>query len=729
MPRKARATDSRRIEEERQAKFCGTASIRLNAIRFKTSASQGVSGKEARSVASLKRRFREELESCQASGRYRVKVLIRQDDLKAALINSNTSRVDLMANSFPYPKLELPSTLTLECLQGHDCLAAAEDVLEGSQKRWDADIFLDDLSNELKKKLVEDYEYQEEPSDGEFYRKIREYQGVQGNADAFFEKLWQGRLAVSKNRQDNFEKLVGHETYVKAFDELLKIPALFGGMQLSVVHSMISMRCEEQNISYLNHIYNWWHGVCGGDPNLMGHVDSFTVESLQGKAPGASRADHDSLLGLFKIGTLFPNVPEDQRDTLWSRVCLTSTKCLIPSLSTFFADRYFLEQVADCLRNITGITKKSVSTRLANMFTDIGQEDDRCIVQVSEGRFGSIPGSQSRRRNLGIQQLWLAAFREYENVPAPMQQEDVLAKARPRIDVAALHGLASLALRLGFESAKINEILADPSDWVIAKQALLSARKPEYFEYEHEDDLATQIAGIFSRARPVAFKTRPPTCTSQSPKLKRHGVPRAADHKHDKTHLFLPNMESNIDCDQSHVTSFFVRMSMYRAFFGQSPISSEEREELLTTAVTTQENSDGSAAELDNGQSQEAQINEEAVRLQRLREDATAEQKKLLELRGLICIEQERFSREQAALKELQERSKAEQTSMTLHSFEDIVAKEYDEFMAVEEPTFIQVQTPYEESTTIPQEESNRSELVPSALSNESLRLPKLKKT
>ena len=449
----------------------------------------------------------------------------------------------------------------------------------------------------------------------------------------------------------------------------------------------------------------------------MGHVDSFTVESLQGKAPGASRADHDSLLGLFKIGTLFPNVPEDQRDTLWSRVCLTSTKCLIPSLSTFFADRYFLEQVADCLRNITGITKKSVSTRLANMFTDIGQEDDRCIVQVSEGRFGSIPGSQSRRRNLGIQQLWLAAFREYENVPAPMQQEGVLAKARPRIDVAALHGLASLALRLGFESAKINEILADPSDWVIAKQALLSARKPEYFEYEHEDDLATQIAGIFSRARPVAFKTRPPTCTSQSPKLKRHGVPRAADHKHDKTHLFLPNMESNIDCDQSHVTSFFVRMSMYRAFFGQSPISSEEREELLTTAVATQENSDGSAAELDNGQSQEAQINEEAVRLQRLREDATAEQKKLLELRGLICIEQERFSREQAALKELQERSKAEQTSMTLHSFEDIVAKEYDEFMAVEEPTFIQVQTPYEESTIIPQEESNRSELVPSALS------------
>lgn len=143
MPRKARATDSRRIEEERQAKFCGTASIRLKAIRFKTSASQGISGKEARSVASLKRQFREELESCQASGRYRVKVLIRQDDLKTALIKSNTSRVDLMASSFPYPKLELPSTLTLECLQGHDCLAAAEDVLEGSQKRWDADIFLD----------------------------------------------------------------------------------------------------------------------------------------------------------------------------------------------------------------------------------------------------------------------------------------------------------------------------------------------------------------------------------------------------------------------------------------------------------------------------------------------------------------------------------------------------------------------------------------------------------
>ncbi len=135
-------------------------------------------------------------------------------------------------------------------------------------------------------------------------------------------------------------------------------------------------------------------------------------------------------------------------------------------------------------------------------------EAERLFVQVmetSKTKLGvDYPSTLTSMANLASTYMYQGRWEEAERL---------FVQARPRVDVAALHGLASLALRLGFESAKINEILADPSDWVIAKQALLSARKPEYFEYEHEDDLATQIASIFNKARPVAFKTRPLTCT------------------------------------------------------------------------------------------------------------------------------------------------------------------------------------------------------------------------
>ncbi|KAM3522463.1 hypothetical protein MY4038_008610 [Beauveria bassiana] len=573
------STDSQRIEEERRAKFCGTASIRLDAIRYKTSFPNQTGVQESTSVASLKILFREELESCQAGGKYRAKVLIRQEDLEKALNRSEISIASLIASLFPHPKLEIPSTITLECLQGHDRLVAAEEVLEGSQKRWDVDIFLDDLSVELKKKLVEDFEYKKEPSDGEFYRKIREYQGVEGEANAFFEKLWRGRLAVSPLRK-NFEELDNHKGYTKAFNTLLQVPALFD-----------------------------------------------------------------------------------------------------------------------------------------DMFTDIGQVQDRCVVQVSDIRFGSTAGNRDSRLRLGMQQLWLAAFREYENLPVKLQRKNVLAKARPRVDVGALHGLASVALRLGFESDEIHEILSHSADWVIASEALLAARKPGSFEYDNLDQLATQIAGIFAKARPVASETRRmQTYTNRSKKPARHGLPDAADHAHDKLQLFLPNIGGDIDNSRNHVTSLFVRMSVYRAYFGQSTLSPALSQEVLISSVPAQEN-DGrnhNVPEVGSGLDHEIQIMEEAITLQQLKSDTAMEMEKLTELKQQV-------SREQAALAVLRGRSKAERNSCSSRlAFDDIVAEKYDEFMADEEP--VQDKGPVYDKSAISLQEEAEELAVASSAGTESFR-------
>lgn len=93
--------------------------------------------------------------------------------------------------------------------------------------------------------LIEDYDHKEAPSDGELYCKIREYQGIGGQENQYFERLWLGRLAVSQNRRKNFDQLCRHRKYAAAFDCLLDIPALMGGMRLSVVHQMIAMKCDE----------------------------------------------------------------------------------------------------------------------------------------------------------------------------------------------------------------------------------------------------------------------------------------------------------------------------------------------------------------------------------------------------------------------------------------------------------------------------------------------------
>ena len=89
-------------------------------------------------------------------------------------------------------------------------------------------------------------EHQAKAGDGEYYCKIREYQGVHGEANPYLEGVWLARLsALAQNRRDLFDKLSRHTEYSAAFDALLGVPALFCGFRLTVIHHLISMRCEE----------------------------------------------------------------------------------------------------------------------------------------------------------------------------------------------------------------------------------------------------------------------------------------------------------------------------------------------------------------------------------------------------------------------------------------------------------------------------------------------------
>ncbi|UKZ53237.1 hypothetical protein TrVGV298_007029 [Trichoderma virens] len=237
------------------------------------------------------------------------------------MLSSSISREMLMADTLPYPRLEFPPGFKIECIEGHDRLAAANEVLQGSKKRWIVDLYLDNLSNDLRMLLADGYDYKKIPDDGEIYTKIRQFQGLHGDINPFFENLWLARLAANANKWRVYNQLTKHKKFSAAFDKLLDIPGLFGGFRLSVIHQLLGMKCDEPNLAYLNHIYRWWSDIFEGDKAAMQQVTRDTVAALQGMAPGACSTDHETLLGKMKSGRIFENFHDQQREELWERVC------------------------------------------------------------------------------------------------------------------------------------------------------------------------------------------------------------------------------------------------------------------------------------------------------------------------------------------------------------------------------------------------------------------------
>jgi hypothetical protein len=162
----------------------------------------------------------------------------------------------------------------------------------------------------------------------------------------------------------------------------------------------------------------------------MQKVDERTVQVLEGTAPGACSADYTFLLGELRGGRIFANFSDTEREELWSQVCTVSRRCLIPSLHTFFEDLKFLKNAAACIKRLMQLGPRDTLTgRLEQIFNDIEQEQDRCIIQVSESSYITISGHSAARLDLGCRQLWLAAFRDYQDLPPEFRKLVVQANA------------------------------------------------------------------------------------------------------------------------------------------------------------------------------------------------------------------------------------------------------------------------------------------------------------
>ncbi|KAH7408978.1 hypothetical protein BKA64DRAFT_385147 [Cadophora sp. MPI-SDFR-AT-0126] len=229
---------------------------------------------------------------------------------------------------------------------------------------------------------------------------------------------------------------------------------------------------------------------------------------------------------------------------------------LITSLFSFFADTNYLHPCADSMRYLVGPSPTpTLCSALDAIFLGAPEDWD-----------------------LAYRMLWLYAMQNVLDLPPPSEEKKTkrkrLAKARPRkADEVDLSNFAALAIRLGFKSDQISALSQRSADREIARAALLNARKSDRYEYTDailESNLE-QIVRLFDPATPVEVEQVCPAFVSDDPAASgvRCGLPDEEAHARDAASLSVANLHMEANEQGESITSFFVRRSVYFAFFGR----------------------------------------------------------------------------------------------------------------------------------------------------------------
>ncbi|KAL4958852.1 DUF3723 domain-containing protein [Aspergillus stella-maris] len=533
----------RQLTTERQSKYHGTAKIGLDQISL-----QPLMGREIdqKNVERLQEIFAKD--GCQRLDiRNHVTAVISRRHLRRACRATGLTLEELKSRQQQYPHLNFGGC-QVKCLHGQHRLKAAEETLPPTDRWWTVDLYLDDISPDLRIALVDEYANEKPPTDGEVYRKIRQYQH---ESNALFQNRWWSRL--SPNKAKRLRQLTSQDnTYLcAAFDGLLVIPGLWNGMSLGSLNTVLALKCDEEVIHYLTHVKNFWAALVNRDRAQMALIDLRTVDTLQLYAPRASRVDRKAVKGKILGGEVFTNFSRSERATIWENL-RSHEACdgIIPSLHTFFRDISYLELCANAVKRLVVVNKQHSTVRGALVHSFQPRPDSNRLIQTSETTSRRQLGSIDEQIASGYHQIWMYAMRHYPDMAKDVQggqnANPTRAKARARADESVIHGMATLARDLGFCTPQIEAILKQSPDQQIARAALLKARKPDHYHYDPEtfESLVEQIAGCFALAIP---NNTPSVAlvTGRAIKLKdRCGAPQEQTQRLDRPFIFLDQLYS-----------------------------------------------------------------------------------------------------------------------------------------------------------------------------------------
>ncbi|KAL4891328.1 hypothetical protein BDV59DRAFT_203528 [Aspergillus ambiguus] len=552
-----------RVSKERNQKYLGAAKVKLQQIIPHPSISTGL---DSHNVNRLCEIFRKE--RCRRLDvQNHVTAVVAGRQLDDALGREGLTTQSLMTNNLQgdYPLLDFRTDPVL-CLHGQHRLKAGEEVLHLNDQWWIVDLYLDDISPDLQASLIDEYSNERTPSDGEVYRKVRQYQY---EANARLESRWMARL--SSNKAKRLRQLSSHPAVRAGFDSLLAIPALLlHGMMLGSLPRALAADIPEEMVTGLQNLRKYWSSLFKGDCGKMLRLDVPTVEKLQLLAPGLSAKDTLTVKGLVLSGEVFSNFSESERRSIWKRIKRKRT--IIPTLYTFFQDMWYLEACANVLKRLVSLDRYSatVKSALFATFSPPESSNGRCLIQTSESSFRHCPASLDDSKELAYRQLWLYAMRHYLKLGKRPEGDNLIAKQScAEADQRCLHDMARLAMELGFRSPQIEDLASQSPDHQIARAALLKARGPDHYRYERGsfDRLVRQVVDCFYQAVPI--DAEPPTeFTVEEAHLRvRCGFPRRKSQQFDRPFLFLDKIHA-APKDMGKVTTFFVRRCVYCSFFG-----------------------------------------------------------------------------------------------------------------------------------------------------------------
>ncbi|KAI9775932.1 MAG: hypothetical protein M1839_000721 [Geoglossum umbratile] len=434
---------------------------------------------------------------------------------------------------------------------------------EFSELGWDYFYHIQmDASLDLRRSLSEEYSNSISFSDGEIYQIIRCYKLHTDRSieTTFAEMRWWARL---KGKRKDLKMLFTRRNFTDAFDKLLVIPGIWGGLRIGMLHKILALRCDKELLQYLEHIL------------------TTTVKALQLKAPGYSKEDLATIEPHFRTDELFSAVrsPAD-RQNIWNN--LRQVEGLIPTIESFFEDFKYLAPTARIVSRLFPKKKRiTVYEEMYRIFSKRSQKDGEVIVQDSDKTFYIRTGNSTDQFEFGYWQVWLYAWHHFPKLieecprkengqPTPVPQEP--SKYR-------WHELASLANKLGFQSEQINQLMSIDPFMEIAHDALLKAQGLDGYEYEEAtfEPYQGQIANIVKTATTRATTTRQPMY--KKPALLVDGSGEALErrcgrtfenaYRNDWKFLFLDVLYDPVPGEGKGISSFYVRSSVYFAFFGR----------------------------------------------------------------------------------------------------------------------------------------------------------------
>lgn len=320
-----------------------------------------------------------------------------------------------------------------------------------------------------------------------------------------------------------------------------------------------------------------WRRICG--PVAVTHIDTATVEYVQGRSPVYSTVDEHHINGLFETGQLFPSVTDPvARAALRGRLCMTQT--IIPSLHTFLEDTKLLEPCAKIMRAL--LPPKYRGTIMQGFIGRYSQVQAPGAVPMQEGD-GTLTPLQGFARAgtfwAAYRQLWLSALRIFPDVTdvKPRKDKGKIPNVRQPGPEDPWYELAELAVKVGFESPEILRHLSIEPTRKIAIDFLRHARPIEEYVVG-QGGLLTELQTIDTLLRGISRRTTIPdapsltTDTMHTWRLEtRCGRTYEQAFYHDRKHMYLRSVYLLERHRRQCLTSLGVTCDIFIAFFGALP--------------------------------------------------------------------------------------------------------------------------------------------------------------